>query len=134
MATRSIVAYIDKETGKVKATYCHWDGYIKGGVGEELFDNYNTYETAKSLVDACSAYISIAGEIEFMKDCEDFLHYEFQNFEEFEDFVKEGADGTDFAYIFMQREAPAEWIVYRTDTGKRERVERALQIEGEWDS
>ena len=133
MATRSIVAYIDKETGKVRATYCHWDGYIKGGVGEELFDNYNTYETAKSLVDACSVYSSIAGEIEFMEDCADFLHYEFQNFEEFEDFVKEGADGTDFAYIFMQREAPAEWFVTRSERVVWKSVSRALEVEGNYE-
>lgn len=133
MATRSIVAYIDKETGKVRATYCHWDGYIKGGVGEELFDNYNTYETAKSLVDACSVYSSIAGEIEFMEDCADFLHYEFQNFEEFEDFVKDGADGTDFAYIFMQREHPAEWFVTRSERVVWKSVSRALEVEGNYE-
>ena len=30
--------------------YCHWDGYVKGGVGDALKANFNGYEAAKNLV------------------------------------------------------------------------------------
>ena len=30
--------------------YCHWDGYIKGGVGETLKAKFNDYETARNLI------------------------------------------------------------------------------------
>ena len=34
MGTRSLVGYYDAETGAVKASYVHYDGYVKGGVGQ----------------------------------------------------------------------------------------------------
>lgn len=30
--------------------YCHWDGYIKGGVGDSLKAKFNDYEAARNLV------------------------------------------------------------------------------------
>lgn len=133
MATRSVVGYINKETGAVRAAYCHWDGYIKGGVGEELFDKFNSYESAVSLIDESPVYASIAGEIELMENCQEYEHYEFQNFEDFEDFIAEGADGTDYVYIFMQREAPAEWFVTRSGRIAWKSVSRALEFEGNYE-
>lgn len=47
MGTRSnIAALID---GKVKVIYCHFDGYIEG-VGQDLFDHYNSQERAEELI------------------------------------------------------------------------------------
>lgn len=55
MATRCGVFYI--ENGKIKGTSIHYDGYLKNGVGEELFKNYNRLELIKPLVDS-SAQLS----------------------------------------------------------------------------
>ena len=47
MGTRSTIA-IEKD-GKVKAMYCHWDGYLEYN-GRMLFDYYNSEEKAEALV------------------------------------------------------------------------------------
>jgi hypothetical protein len=48
MATRSTIGYVT-EDGKVRGTYCHFDGY-PAGVGRELFENYHTPEAVEALV------------------------------------------------------------------------------------
>lgn len=58
MATRCGVFYIDN--GKIKGTQVHYDGYLKGGVGEELFKNYNSLELIKPLVDSSTQLSGIA--------------------------------------------------------------------------
>lgn len=49
MSTRSTIAII-KEDGSVKSIYCHWDGYIKKGVGETLVKHYNTDKRTDGLI------------------------------------------------------------------------------------
>lgn len=39
MATRSIIAWEDM-AGRVELITCHWDGYVRGGVGEVLHTHY----------------------------------------------------------------------------------------------
>ena len=48
MATRSTIGYVT-EDGKVRGTYCHFDGY-PAGVGRELLENYHTPEAVEALV------------------------------------------------------------------------------------
>ncbi|MDR2568339.1 MAG: hypothetical protein LBC44_03415, partial [Mycoplasmataceae bacterium] len=50
MAVRSSISVRQKD-GTIKNIYCHWDGYILGGVGEKLLKFYNTEELANKLVD-----------------------------------------------------------------------------------
>lgn len=49
MATRSTIA-VKLNDGKFKQVYCHWDGYVEGGVGETLCKHYNTQELAELVV------------------------------------------------------------------------------------
>ncbi len=35
--------------GTIKQIYCHWDGYVEGGVGETLVEYYNTDENIEAL-------------------------------------------------------------------------------------
>jgi hypothetical protein len=37
--------------GTVKEIYCHWDGYVEGGVGETLIEHYNTDERIDALLE-----------------------------------------------------------------------------------
>lgn len=50
MATRSTIAILNSDDGSVDAIYCHWDGYVEGGVGQMLFEHYNTAEKVKELI------------------------------------------------------------------------------------
>lgn len=49
MATRSTIAK-KNEDGTITQIYCHWDGYIKGGVGQTLVEKYNTPELIDQLL------------------------------------------------------------------------------------
>ena len=49
MATRSTIAKRN-EDGSITQIYCHWDGYVLGGVGETLFNHYNTPELVDQLI------------------------------------------------------------------------------------
>jgi hypothetical protein len=48
MATRSAIG-IKQANGKIKAVYCHYDGYPKG-VGKTLLENYNSKTLATKLI------------------------------------------------------------------------------------
>jgi hypothetical protein len=37
--------------GTIKQIYCHWDGYVEGGVGETLAEHYNTDENIDALLE-----------------------------------------------------------------------------------
>lgn len=50
MATRSTIAILNSDDGSVDVIYCHWDGYVEGGVGQMLFEHYNTPEKVKELI------------------------------------------------------------------------------------
>ena len=48
MSTRSAIGML--KDGKIKTIYCHWDGYINGGVGEILVKFYKTPEVIEKLL------------------------------------------------------------------------------------
>ena len=50
MGTRSVIAVEDAETKKVKAIYCHWDGYVHSGVGETLHLHYQDEDKISELL------------------------------------------------------------------------------------
>jgi hypothetical protein len=37
--------------GRVRAITCHWDGYVEGGVGEDLLNHYSDSSKVDSLLD-----------------------------------------------------------------------------------
>jgi hypothetical protein len=50
MSTRSAIGVVTWD-GKVKAVYCHFDGYINKGVGETLLTKYKDIFKVNQLID-----------------------------------------------------------------------------------
>ncbi len=50
MATNSRIGKMLPD-GTIKQIYCHWDGYIEGGVGETLVEYYDTEENIDALLE-----------------------------------------------------------------------------------
>lgn len=48
MSTRCMIGKLEKDV--IKAIYCHFDGYIKGGVGELLKEYYSTKDKLDTLL------------------------------------------------------------------------------------
>lgn len=59
MSTRSSIS-LKQPNGKFRSIYCHWDGYIQGGVGETLYLNYKDIKTINKLLDLGD--LSVLGE------------------------------------------------------------------------
>lgn len=49
MSTRSLIAVANPDM-TYDTIYCHFDGYVKGGVGEELFKNYKERCKVENLI------------------------------------------------------------------------------------
>ena len=52
MSTRCQIS-IFKEDNTILSCYCHYDGYVRGGIGEKLFNIYNSSELALKAVETC---------------------------------------------------------------------------------
>jgi hypothetical protein len=50
MATNSRIGKLLPD-GTIKQIYCHWDGYVEGGVGETLVEYYNSDESIDALLE-----------------------------------------------------------------------------------
>ena len=50
MGTRSVIAVENAETKQVRAIYCHWNGYVHGGVGETLHLHYQDENKIAELI------------------------------------------------------------------------------------
>ena len=93
MSTRSLIA-IEKSDGSYDTIYCHYDGYVENGVGEELFRNYQDRLKVENL-------ISLGNRRHLLNTKpEDELYNEayvtFKNLDE----LKEELDMIDFIYFF----------------------------------
>ena len=51
MSTRSAIGYLTPN-GNVRAIYCHWDGYVNGGVGETLVTEWQSAYRVAQLVES----------------------------------------------------------------------------------
>ena len=51
MSTRSAIGYLTPN-GNVRAVYCHWDGYVNGGVGETLVTEWQSAYRVAQLVES----------------------------------------------------------------------------------
>ena len=51
MSTRSAIGYLTPN-GNVRAVYCHWDGYVNGGVGETLVTECQSAYRVAQLVES----------------------------------------------------------------------------------
>jgi hypothetical protein len=53
MSTRSAIGMVTYD-GRIKAVYCHFDGYIDGGVGETLLNRYKDIFKVNELINGGS--------------------------------------------------------------------------------
>jgi hypothetical protein len=114
MSTRSYIG-IEKEDGKVRYIYCHFDGY-PSGVGSILSDHYREIPKIISLIDLGS--ISELGDtiestVAYSRDRKEPFDenrpgccYNISHFEE----VFKGS-GISYAYIYQPEKN--EWTIYR---------------------
>lgn len=101
MSTRCEIGYMNID-GTIDAAYCHYDGYVKGGVGEDIYQFYegeNNRNKSYDLVagggmavigpepDLCKRYDDDASEITTYDNEEKYL----------EDF-----GGIDYRYLYMR--------------------------------
>jgi hypothetical protein len=97
MATRSAIGYLT-ETETVVGVYCHWDGYVKGGVGQMLHENYNSESKIQELL--ALGYISSLCESIDATEAErvhkNYTPNKFPDIEDFEDFYS----NVDYYYIY----------------------------------
>lgn len=100
MSTRSFIG-LKKKDG-IEFIYCHHDGYVKNGVGEELVKNFSTPEKIEELI-ARGNTSSLAFGDEYGGKSERASSIESE-----QGFVKIGLESdTDYAYLFRDQ----EWYV-----------------------
>lgn len=113
MATRSLIGK-ENEDGTITYVYCHFDGYIDGGVGETLYTIYNTPE-------AIDAFLAL-GDLSTLRDTLDSgatVAYHRDRGEDWETVAPKTADSypeylsvnmwTDYKYLF----SGGKWTVIR---------------------
>lgn len=61
MATRSLIG-MELDDGKIQYIYCHWDGYVVGGVGQCLFECFKDRSKVYNLL-ALGDISSIGGRL-----------------------------------------------------------------------
>ena len=107
MGTRSAIGY-KLPNGKIRAKYCHWDGYVEGGVGQTLQESYQ--DAAKiGLMVELGDMSTLAAEID---DCEFYgrdkgeRDVDAQDYDDFDDFTT-SFEGCEYFYVWNGN----EWIV-----------------------
>lgn len=105
MSTRSLIA-IEKSDGTYDTIYCHYDGYVENGVGEELFNNYKDRLKVENLISLGNRRHLLNTKLEDELYNEDYVTY--KNLDE----LKEELDMIDFIYIFNLNN---EWDVLSYD-------------------
>lgn len=99
MGTPSMIGYWDAETGEVKASYCHYDGYVKGN-GATLLEHYNDDDAAWLV--ANGGYLSALDE-DYEKARADAVHKDpAVHFGSVEAYLKDGFDyaGAQYSYLW----------------------------------
>lgn len=124
MGTKSFIG-LEYPDNTIKAIYCHWDGYVHGGVGETLLEWYKDIEKVKGLISLGSLSV-LRKSIEKVEGLNmrsygtekyadyslfytrdgggKFEQYEFNTEEEYFNFFKNGDDYIDYAYLFKSNE------------------------------
>ena len=109
MSTRSAIGY-KLPNGKIRAKYCHWDGYVEGGVGQTLQESYQAawkigrmvelgdMSTLAAEIDDCVFYGRDKGESPRDVDAQDY--------DDFDDFTT-SFEGCEYFYVWNGN----EWLV-----------------------
>jgi hypothetical protein len=109
MGTRSAIGY-KLPNGKIRAKYCHWDGYVEGGVGQTLQESYQDAFKIGRMVEL-GDMSTLAAEID---DCEFYgrdrgdspRDVDAQDYDDFDDFTT-SFEGCEYFYVWNGN----EWIV-----------------------
>ena len=140
MGTRSAIGYKTGE-GKIRAVYCHWDGYVSNN-GRILQESYQAAYKIARLIEQGDMSSLAAEPMPNPSEAHSFaqpqdgvvVYYgrdrgetgcetkEFANFDEFE--TEMSSMGCEYFYVFNGR----EWIVSQ-GTGVFDRVEDLLELE-----
>ena len=140
MGTRSAIGYKTQE-GKIRAVYCHWDGYVACN-GRILQENYQAAYKIARLIEQGDMSSLDAEPMPNPSEAHSFnapqdgvvVYYgrdrgetgcetkEFANFDEFE--TEMSSMGCEYFYVFNGN----EWIVSQ-GTGVFDRVEDLLELE-----
>jgi len=98
MGTSSMIGIWDSETGKVTASYCHYDGYIEHN-GAVLAEHYSTPEAADKV--ATGGYISGLSE-NYSRSRQEAVHNEpAVVYKSVEDYLATGADYASAEYLYL---------------------------------
>lgn len=110
MSTRSLIA-IERTDGGYDTIYCHYDGYIENGVGEELFRNYQDRLEVRKLIT-----LGNRRHLLNTKPTDELYNESYETFYNLDE-LKEELDMIDYIYIFNWDN---EWEVlsYDNDTKK----------------
>ena len=107
MGTRSAIGY-KLPNGKIRAKYCHWDGYVEGGVGQTLQESYQDAVKIGRMVEL-GDMSTLAAEID---DCVFYgrdrneRDVDAQDYDDFDDFTT-SFEGCEYFYVWNGN----EWIV-----------------------
>jgi hypothetical protein len=109
MGTRSAIGY-KLPNGKIRAKYCHWDGYVEGGVGQTLQESYQAAFKIGRMVEL-GDMSTLAAEID---DCEFYgrdrgdspRDVDAQDYDDFDDFTT-SFEGCEYFYVWNGN----EWLV-----------------------
>ena len=109
MGTRSAIGY-KLPNGKIRAKYCHWDGYVEGGVGQTLQESYQDAVKIGRMVEL-GDMSTLAAEID---DCEFYgrdrgdspRDVDAQDYDDFDDFTT-SFEGCEYFYVWNGN----EWLV-----------------------
>ena len=109
MGTRSAIGY-KLPNGKIRAKYCHWDGYVEGGVGQTLQESYQDAVKIGLMVEL-GDMSTLAAEID---DCEFYgrdrgdspRDVDAQDYDDFDDFTT-SFEGCEYFYVWNGN----EWLV-----------------------
>lgn len=106
MGTRSTIGI--KEGDKVKAIYCHWDGYLSG-VGVGLLENYTDTEKVAELI-ALGGISSLRETIgETAKEAYGGESDKPREFESVNDWLTNFNSGEEFAYLYEEGKG---WVYF----------------------
>ena len=112
MSTRSYIGKQNKD-GSIKYVYCHFDGYINGGVGETLFLFYKDEKKIDQLLELGD--LSSVGKTTnsedtcaYSRDRGETLHI--GEAASIEDFGRQATDNVFIDYVYLYKDG--EWVVW----------------------
>jgi len=121
MGTSAMIGHWDKGTGKVIASYVHFDGYVKG-VGATLIESYNSELGAQKV--AYGGYLSaLYGDYALSRA--NAVHSDRpETFASVEEYMNEGHADTGAHYLYLW---DGEHWFYAPRHGKFEEIEMNLK-------